>query len=67
MANRSKMIERRDLYDRLLDYYTPDEIEVWMTSPHPQLSNATPRSLTRGGYLNEVHQILDRLDAEGYL
>ncbi|MBO6511874.1 MAG: DUF2384 domain-containing protein [Roseibium sp.] len=51
--------------DRLAEYYSPEEVLVWLRSPHPQLEGETPQSLMNSSAgLERVHAILDRLDAD---
>ena len=52
---------------RLLEYYTPNDIRVWLYAPHPQLDGQRAIDLIHEGRSEEVLQILKRLDAEAYL
>ena len=52
---------------RLLDYYSPNDIRVWLYAPHPQLDGQRAIDLIHEGRSVEVLQILKRLDAEAYL
>lgn len=52
---------------RLLEYYTPNDIRVWLYAPHPQLDGQRAIDLIHEGRAEEVLQILKRLDAEAYL
>lgn len=63
-------IRLSDLYyvvSRLQDYYNADEIRVWLNSPHPQLDGDRAIDLIHKGQLEEVLQIIRRLDSEAYL
>ena len=55
------------IVERLLEYYTSDEIRVWLYAPHPQLDGQRAIDLIHQGRSEEVLQILKRLDAEAYL
>jgi uncharacterized protein (DUF2384 family) len=52
---------------RLEDYYTNDEIRMWLYARHPQLEGQRAIDLIHGGRVEDIFRILDRLDADGYL
>jgi transcriptional regulator with XRE-family HTH domain len=52
---------------RLTDYYSAEEIRVWLYAPHPQLEGRRAIDLITEGQTEAVISILDRLDAEVYL
>ena len=52
---------------RLLGYYEPNDIRVWLYVPHPQLEGQRAIDLIHEGRSEEVLQILKRLDSEAYL
>ena len=52
---------------RLMDYYNADEINEWLSSPHPQLEGQVPANLIQNGQFEPVEAILDRLDADAYI
>lgn len=52
---------------RLDEYYTPDEVRIWLYSEHPQLDGQRAIDLIVSDRTAEVVAILDRLDAEAYL
>ena len=59
-----------DLYyivGRLEEYYSAEEIRVWLYARHPQLDGARAIDLINKGRSEEVLRVLDRLDAEVYL
>jgi len=55
------------IVERLLEYYTPSEIRVWLYAPHPQLEGHRAIDLIHEGRSEEILQVLRRLDAEAYL
>ena len=61
------MTEGEAIQARLLEYYTPEEADMWLCSPHPQLEGRRPIDLLAVGEGEAVHKVLDRLDADGYL
>jgi uncharacterized protein (DUF2384 family) len=52
---------------RLSEYYTPEEIRVWLFALHPQLNNERAIDVINSGRSVEVLRILDRLDADVFL
>lgn len=55
------------IVSRLDDYYTPDEVRLWLYAPHPQLEGRPAIDFIVDNRAEEVIAILDRLDAEAYL
>jgi transcriptional regulator with XRE-family HTH domain len=59
-----------DLYyivRRLQEYYTAEEIRIWLYARHPQLDGERAIDLINRGQSEPVLNVLDRLDAEVYL
>jgi hypothetical protein len=52
---------------RLQEYYSADEIRIWLYARHPQLDGERPIDLINRGTSERILNILDRLDAEAYL
>ncbi len=52
---------------RLQEYYSVDEIRMWLYARHPQLEGERPIDLINRGESERILNILDRLDAEAYL
>ncbi len=52
---------------RLEDYYTNDEIRLWLYARHPQLEGQRAIDLIHDGRVEDIFRVLDRLDADGYL
>ena len=58
-----------DIYERLLDYYTSEEADLWLQSPHPQLDMKLPEDVIGQnieGY-KQVSEVLNRLDSDNYI
>lgn len=53
--------------DRLAEYYSADEIRLWLYAPHPQLEGRRAIDVIHAGNMTEVLEVLDRLDAAAYL
>jgi transcriptional regulator with XRE-family HTH domain len=52
---------------RLGEYYTADDIRLWLFARHPQLEGRRAIDVINEGKSEEVLAILDRLDGEAYL
>jgi len=52
---------------RLQEYYSADEIRMWLYARHPQLEGDRTIDLINRGESERILTILDRLDAEAYL
>lgn len=52
---------------RLEDYYTPEDIRLWLYAPHPQLDGRRAIDLIHDQQTEAVLQVLNRLDAEAYI
>ena len=49
---------------RLLAYYEPHEVELWLTRPQPLLDGRTAIQVMAAGEDHLLHQVLDRLDGQ---
>lgn len=59
-----------DLYyvvRRLSDYYSTDNIRVWLYAPHPQLNGERAIDLIHNGQTIDVLRVLDRLDNDVFI
>ncbi len=59
--------ELRWVAERLSDFYYPDEVRLWIQSPHPQLDGRRPYDLINEGRTGEVLEVIERLDSGVYL
>ena len=55
------------IVSRLDEYYTPEEVRLWLYAPHPQLEGQRAIDFIVSERAEDVIAILDRLDAEAYL
>lgn len=55
------------IVNRLDAYYSPEEVRLWLYTPHPQLEGRRAIDAIVDDRAAEVIAILDRLDAEAYL
>lgn len=59
--------DRRPIRQRLADFYTEAELDLWIYRVHPQLDGRTPAGAVDAGDAEDVHRIIDRLDEGAYL
>lgn len=52
---------------RLDEYYSPEEIRLWLYAHHPQLNGERAIDLICQNRSEEVLRVIERLDAEAYL
>jgi transcriptional regulator with XRE-family HTH domain len=52
---------------RLGEYYSPEEIRIWLYARHPQLNGERAIDLICQNRSEEVLRVLERLDAEAYV
>ncbi len=52
---------------RLRDYYTSEEIRLWLFARHPQLGGERPIDVINDGRSEEILDVLERLDSGAYL
>jgi uncharacterized protein (DUF2384 family) len=52
---------------RLTDFYSADEIRIWLFARHPQLEGRRAIDLINDGKSEDVLAVLDRLEGEAYL
>ena len=57
----------RYVVDLLSDYYTPDEIRLWLHVNQPLLGNERAIDLIINNRTDEILQLIERLDAGAYL
>lgn len=61
------MSDRRPIRQRLAEFYTEAELDLWVYLPHPQLDGQPPKLLVDSGRAEEVHRLIDRLAADAYI
>lgn len=61
------MKDRRPIRQRLSEFYTETEIDLWIYRPHPQLDDVPPRLLVDQGRAHEVHALIERLADGAYI
>jgi transcriptional regulator with XRE-family HTH domain len=55
------------IVSRLREYYSAEEIRIWLYARHPQLDGKRAIDLISQNQSEDVLRILDRLDADVYL
>lgn len=58
--------ELRYVADRLSDFYTPDEIRLWLHTKHPMLNGERAIDLINEGRTEAVLAVIEALDAGAY-
>jgi uncharacterized protein (DUF2384 family) len=48
--------------DRLSDFYTPDEMRLWLHASHPMLDGRRAIDLIKIGHTHEVFAVIENLD-----
>ena len=66
-ANQRILADLHYVVDRLGEYYTAEEIRLWLYAPHAQLDGRRAIDVVHQGGLTEVLQVLDRLEVAAYL
>lgn len=56
-----------DVVDRLADFYTADEIRLWLHSRHPLLNGERAIDLINADRAEEVLAVIERLGAGTYV
>lgn len=54
--------ERPSIGERLHEYYTEDEAELWLMRPHPLLDGSTAVQMIARGREDRVHLAIDALE-----
>lgn len=67
IEKQTAMAQLRWVAERLGDFYEPDEVRLWLQSPHPQLNSQRPYDLIVEGRTPEVLEVIERLDSGVYL
>ncbi len=61
------MKDRRPIRQRLAEFYSDAEADLWIYRPHPQLGDVPPRHLVDLGRAEEVHALIDRMESGVYI
>ena len=67
IEKQTTIAELRWVAERLSAFYEPDEVRLWLQSPHPQLESQRPYDLINEGRTSEVLEVIERLDSGVYL
>jgi uncharacterized protein (DUF2384 family) len=67
LRTQTVIAELRYVVDRLSDFYTADEIRLWLHAHHPLLKNERAIDLINSHRTEEVLAVIDRLDAGAFL
>ena len=67
LHTQTMIADLRYVVECLSDLYTPDEIRIWLHTPHPLLNRERAVDLIHEGRTEEVLAAIDRLEAGAYL
>lgn len=62
LAERVMEYRPRSIGERLHEFYTEDEAELWLMRPHPLLDGATAVQMIAQGREDRVHAAIDALE-----
>lgn len=66
LRTQTVIAELRYVIDRLSDFYEPDEIRLWLHTPHQMLGGARAIELVNAGRTQDVLAVIEALDAGAY-
>ncbi len=66
LRTQTVIAELRYVVDRLSDFYQPDEIRLWLHTPHQMLNGSRAIELINAGRTEEVLAVIEALDAGAY-
>lgn len=66
-SNELRIADLHYVVGRLNEFYSPEEIRVWLYARHPQLEGERAIDLIHENRTGEILQILARLDSGAYL
>lgn len=55
------------VFERVSEYYPPEEARLWLFTPHRQLGGNTPAQVIRDGKHAEALAVLDQLQSGAYI
>ena len=67
LKTQTVIADLRFVVERLSDFYTPDEVRLWLNSRHPLLNNERAIDLINGDRTEEVLGVIERLDSGAYV
>ena len=66
LKTQTVIAELRYVVDRLADFYTPDEMRLWLHAGHPLLNGERAIDLINSGRTADVLSLIENLDAGAY-
>jgi len=66
LRTQTVIAELRYVVDRLADFYTPDEMRLWLHARHPMLDSERAIDLINNGRTEEVLAVIEALDSGAY-
>jgi transcriptional regulator with XRE-family HTH domain len=66
LRTQTVIAELRYVVDRLNEFYTPDEIRLWLHAAHPMLKGERAIDLINSGRTEEVLAVIESLDTGAF-
>jgi transcriptional regulator with XRE-family HTH domain len=66
LRTQTVIAELRYVVDRLNDFYTPDEIRLWLHAAHPMLQGDRAIDLINAGRTQEVLAVIESLETGAF-
>ncbi len=67
LRTQTVIADLRYVVDRLSDFYTADEVRLWLHSRHPLLNGERAIDLINSDRTEEVLAVIERIDAGAYV
>ena len=67
LKTQTVIAELRYVVDRLADFYTPEEMRLWLHTSHPMLKGERAIDLINAGRTEEVLAVIESLDTGAYI
>lgn len=67
LRTQTVIAELRYVVDRLNDFYSPDEIRLWLHTPHPLLKGERAIDLINVGRTEEVLAVIESLETGAFV
>lgn len=54
------------LAEQLQEFFSPEDVRLWLFAPHPQLGGQTPMSLLQQNRFRDILDVIERLRDSAY-
>lgn len=59
--------ELSDVREALAEFYTPEQAELWLGSPHRLLGGDTPRTRILMGFVDDVWALIEQIQTGAFV